>query len=69
MAPLTLPPEEKQVQYYIESLPGGVGLDMIQIPGGSFRMGQTEAEKADLIQQFGEKDYTRTMPGNCPSTR
>jgi formylglycine-generating enzyme required for sulfatase activity len=44
MAPLTLQPEEKQVQYYIEALPGGVGLDMIQIPGGSFRMGSPEDE-------------------------
>jgi formylglycine-generating enzyme required for sulfatase activity len=57
MAPLSLQPEEKQVQYYIESLPGGVGLDMIQIPGGSFMMGQTEAEKAELIRQVGEEDY------------
>ena len=44
MAPLTLRPEEKQAQYYIEALPGGVGLDMIQIPGGSFMVGSPEDE-------------------------
>ena len=66
MAPLTLRPEEKQAQYYIEALPGGVGLDMIQIPGGSFRMGQTEAEKAELIRQVGEKDYNQYYARELP---
>jgi formylglycine-generating enzyme required for sulfatase activity len=32
-------------------------LHMVLIPGGTFLMGQTEAEKAELIRQVGEEDY------------
>ena len=34
-----------------------IPLHMVLIPGGTFLMGQTEAEKAELIRQVGEEDY------------
>ncbi|MDX2216862.1 MAG: formylglycine-generating enzyme family protein [Oculatellaceae cyanobacterium bins.114] len=44
MVELTLRPENRQAQYFTESLANSVGLDMIVIPGGQFEMGSPEDE-------------------------
>ena len=49
-------------QYFAEPLTvptrqGTLNLEMMLIPGGTFRMGQTEAEKAELIRQMSEEKY------------
>ncbi|EKV00576.1 hypothetical protein Lepto7375DRAFT_2699 [Leptolyngbya sp. PCC 7375] len=36
--------EQKQVRYFVERLPGEIGLDMIRVPGGTFLMGSLEDE-------------------------
>jgi formylglycine-generating enzyme required for sulfatase activity len=36
-----------QGRYFSEALDSSTNLDMMQIPGGSFMMGQTEAEKSN----------------------
>jgi formylglycine-generating enzyme required for sulfatase activity len=41
-------------------------LHMVLIPGGTFLMGQTEAEKAELIRQAGEKDYNTYYARELP---
>jgi formylglycine-generating enzyme required for sulfatase activity/uncharacterized caspase-like protein len=45
---------------------GDIFIDLVNIPGGSFTMGQTEAEKEELIRQVGEDTYqnwyTRELP-------
>ncbi|MDX2098077.1 MAG: formylglycine-generating enzyme family protein [Leptolyngbyaceae cyanobacterium bins.59] len=44
-------------QYFTEMLDESTRLDMMLIPGGSFLMGQTDEEKAELIRQVGEEKY------------
>jgi formylglycine-generating enzyme required for sulfatase activity len=44
-------------QFFPEPLDETTRLDMMQIPGGSFQMGQTESERAELIRLVGEDDY------------
>jgi formylglycine-generating enzyme required for sulfatase activity len=55
-----------QAYRYVETLPDQSSLELVAIPGGSFMMGQTEAEKADLIQQFREKDYNTYYARELP---
>ncbi|MGJ3252717.1 MAG: formylglycine-generating enzyme family protein [Elainellaceae cyanobacterium] len=67
MADRTTLPERRLVisrqthkgQHFIEQLNETARLDMILIPGGSFLMGQTEAERSELIAQVGEDDYQK----------
>jgi formylglycine-generating enzyme required for sulfatase activity/tRNA A-37 threonylcarbamoyl transferase component Bud32 len=49
--------QTKQGECIIEDLGNGVKLEMVYIPGGSFLMGQTEAEKRELIKLVGEEEY------------
>ena len=44
----------------------GVTLEMVLIPGGTFMMGQTEAEKAELIRQVGEENYKEWFARELP---
>jgi formylglycine-generating enzyme required for sulfatase activity len=39
---------------------------MLLVPGGTFLMGQTEAEKAELIRQVGEEDYKKYYGRELP---
>ena len=52
-------------QFFTEDL-NGVPLEMVKIPGGSFKMGQPEAERQELIQQFGEKEYQEYFARELP---
>jgi formylglycine-generating enzyme required for sulfatase activity len=67
--PLTLRRTPRTAQGFVEPLLAvgeAIPLHMVLIPGGTFLMGQTEAEKTELIRQMGEKDdenhYLRELP-------
>jgi formylglycine-generating enzyme required for sulfatase activity len=49
--------ERQTAQGYIEKLGDSLQLEMMQIPGGTFMMGQTDAEREQLIQDMGEDEY------------
>jgi formylglycine-generating enzyme required for sulfatase activity len=53
-------------QYFTELLDDNPPLDMMLIPGGTFLMGQTEAEKAELIHQVGEDTYQKYYTDELP---
>jgi formylglycine-generating enzyme required for sulfatase activity len=53
-------------QYFTEPLDENTHLDMMLIPSGTFMMGQTEAEKAELIHQMGEEDYQKYFSRELP---
>jgi formylglycine-generating enzyme required for sulfatase activity len=53
-------------QFFPEPLNETTRLDMIQIPGGSFLMGQTESEREELIRQVGEEDYQTYYANELP---
>jgi formylglycine-generating enzyme required for sulfatase activity len=58
--------QKRQGQYFTEHLNETTRLEMMLIPGGTFQMGQTEVERAELIRQVGEDDcqkyYARELP-------
>jgi formylglycine-generating enzyme required for sulfatase activity len=45
---------------------GDSRLEMVALPAGQFMMGQTEAEKAQLIRQLGEDEYKRYFARELP---
>jgi formylglycine-generating enzyme required for sulfatase activity len=45
---------------------GAVPLEMVAIPGGTFRMGQTEEEKRELIKTAGQDTYDQYFAGEIP---
>jgi formylglycine-generating enzyme required for sulfatase activity len=57
--------ETKQGQVFREAI-GDSLLEMLPIPGGEFMMGQTEAEKEELIRLVGEDDYQRYYADELP---
>jgi formylglycine-generating enzyme required for sulfatase activity len=58
--------QRHQAEVFTEDLGDGVALEMVKIPGGSFLMGQTEAEKQELIRQVGEEDYQEWFARELP---
>ena len=42
------------------------GMEFVYVPGGCFQMGQTEAEKAQLIKEVGEKNYASWFADELP---
>ena len=58
--------QQASAPYQIADLGQGVTLDMVLIPAGSFMMGQTEAEKAELIRQVGEEDHKNYFADEQP---
>jgi formylglycine-generating enzyme required for sulfatase activity len=53
-------------QYFTEPLNETNPLDMMLIPGGTFQMGQTEAEKVELIRLMGNEDYQEYRVDELP---
>jgi formylglycine-generating enzyme required for sulfatase activity len=54
------------VKHIEEDLGNGVKLEMVEIPSGSFLMGQTAAEKQELIQTWGEEHYQKFFANELP---
>ncbi len=46
-------------KFFTEKLNEIIGLDMMLIPSGSFMMGQTEAEKKEIIRLYDEEEYQK----------
>ena len=57
---------EREAWGFREELGKGVEIEMVQIPSGTFQMGQTEAEKETLIQEVGEDDYKKYYARELP---
>jgi formylglycine-generating enzyme required for sulfatase activity len=55
-----------QGRYFTERLDDNTTLDLMLILGGSFQMGQTAAEAAELVRQVGEKDYQNYYASELP---
>jgi formylglycine-generating enzyme required for sulfatase activity len=53
-------------QYFTEPLNETVYIDLMLIPGGTFQMGQTEAERVELIRLMGSKDYQKYRVDELP---
>ncbi|ACB53249.1 putative serine/threonine protein kinase [Crocosphaera subtropica ATCC 51142] len=54
--------ETRQAECFTEMLPGGVKLEMMKIPGGTFMMGTDEAEIKRLCKQFNWEVFKREIP-------
>ena len=66
---LTLRRTPRTVQGFVEPLlavGGALPLQMVLVPAGTFLMGQTEAEKAELVRQVGEEDYKKYYERELP---
>ena len=53
-------------QYFTERLDGSTPLDMLLIPSGSFMMGQTNAEREEIIRLNGEDQYREFFTDELP---
>ena len=42
------------------------GMEFVYVPGGCFQMGQTEADKAQLIKAIGKKNYKKWYANELP---
>ncbi|MFM7448129.1 MAG: formylglycine-generating enzyme family protein [Leptolyngbyaceae cyanobacterium] len=58
--------KQASAPYQTIDLDQSVTLEMVLVPGGTFQMGQTKAEQAELIRQIGEKDYYRLFAKELP---
>jgi formylglycine-generating enzyme required for sulfatase activity len=58
--------QTKEIEQFTEDLGHGVLLEMVKIPQGRFWMGQTEAEKQELIRQVGEEKYQKWYANELP---
>jgi formylglycine-generating enzyme required for sulfatase activity len=54
------------MEYMDEDLGNEVKLEMLEIPSGSFLMGQNAAEKQELIQERGEEHYQQFRANELP---
>ncbi|MDJ0599236.1 MAG: formylglycine-generating enzyme family protein [Crocosphaera sp.] len=54
--------ETRQAQCFTEILPGGVKLEMMKIPGGTFMMGTDEVEIERLRNKFNRDWFKRESP-------
>jgi formylglycine-generating enzyme required for sulfatase activity/tRNA A-37 threonylcarbamoyl transferase component Bud32 len=54
--------ETRQGECFTEMLPGGVKLEMMKIPGGTFMMGTDDAEIERLCKKFGRNWFKAESP-------
>jgi formylglycine-generating enzyme required for sulfatase activity len=74
MPDITTSPERRIVlsrqthrgQFFTEPLNETTHIDMMLIPGGTFQMGQTDAEKIELIRLMGNEDYQKYCVDELP---
>ncbi|MGK7939021.1 MAG: formylglycine-generating enzyme family protein [Crocosphaera sp.] len=59
---LRLTREKRQAKYYREDLGDGITLDMMEIPGGEFMMGTSDAEIERLCIEYGTNYFKRESP-------
>ena len=57
---------DSEAQEYIEDLGNGLNLRMVAIRGGTFLMGQTEAEKIQLLKEYREQNYQTYLDEELP---
>ncbi|MBD3307848.1 SUMF1/EgtB/PvdO family nonheme iron enzyme [candidate division KSB3 bacterium] len=68
----TATPTAKPTSCWERQEPGAVctepetGMEFVWIPPGCFQMGQTEAEKARLLEEWGEEDYQKYFQRELP---
>ena len=53
-------------KFFTEKLNDNIGLDMMLIPSGTFIMGQTEAEKQEIIRLYDEEEYQKYFARELP---
>ena len=58
--------QSHQGQYFTERLDDSTSLDMLLIPSGSFMMGQTNAEREEIIRLNGEERYQKSFTDELP---
>jgi len=63
-APIPQPQQEEK--YWREPI---TGMKFVQVPGGCFDMGQTPAEKEQLMREEGEDDYKKYFADELPRHR
>ena len=56
----------RKVPYFTEDLGGGVTLDMVQIPGGTFRMGSSESEVRQALEDAKLKPDDKMFNNELP---
>lgn len=71
MAEPTLIREQHQTRYFVEQLPGDLGIDMIRVPGGTFLMGSPEDElvRLDTEGPLHEVNVPTFFMGRYPITQ
>jgi formylglycine-generating enzyme required for sulfatase activity len=58
MTAFTLRPETKRVPYFVEPLTDDLGLDMVQVPAGTFQMGSAEEDSEAYKDERPQHEVT-----------
>jgi eukaryotic-like serine/threonine-protein kinase len=58
--------QQSTAKGFIEELGGNVSIGMLRIPAGKFMMGQTAAEKQQLLKAYGEERYKQYFTDEFP---
>ncbi|MEB3232236.1 MAG: SUMF1/EgtB/PvdO family nonheme iron enzyme [Leptolyngbyaceae bacterium] len=62
----TIKRQTLKTECFVENLASGITLDLVPIPAGEFWMGQTEAEKQELLKLVSEDDYQKYYASELP---
>ena len=63
---LVISRQRNQGQYFSDRLDESTNLDMMLIPSGSFMMGQTDAEREEIIRLYSEEHYQKYFTDELP---
>jgi formylglycine-generating enzyme required for sulfatase activity/tetratricopeptide (TPR) repeat protein len=58
--------QQSTVKGFVEELGRNVSIEMLRIPAGKFMMGQTAAEKQQLLKVYGEENYKKYFACELP---